>query len=55
MTFKEFYIADSDGKSNCVVRSLCKILNKDYAIVFNELCKTAKKLNCASYNDIKAF
>ena len=30
MTFKEFYIVDKDVKSNCVVRSLCKILNKEY-------------------------
>ena len=30
MTFKEFYISDKNGKSNCVIRSLCKILNKEY-------------------------
>ena len=30
MTFKEFYISDNDGKSNCVIRSLCKILNEKY-------------------------
>ncbi len=30
MTFKEFYISDKSGKSNCVIRSLCKILNKKY-------------------------
>ena len=29
MTFKEFYISDKNGKSNCVIRSLCKILNKE--------------------------
>ena len=29
MTFKKFYISDNDGKSNCVIRSLCKILNKE--------------------------
>ena len=35
LTFKEFYIVDKDGKSNCVVRSLCKILNKEYDALIN--------------------
>ena len=34
MTFKEFYISDKNGKSNCVIRSLCKILNKEYNDVY---------------------
>ena len=42
MTFKEFYIVDKDGKSNCVVRSLCKILNKEYDDVYNNLAKLQK-------------
>ena len=42
MTFKEFYILDNDGKSNCVIRSLCKILNKEYNDVYNDLCKIAE-------------
>ena len=28
MKFSKFYICSKDGKSNCVIRSLCKILNK---------------------------
>lgn len=55
MTFKEFYIVDKDGKSNCVVRSLCKILNKEYDDVYNNLCKIAEELNCSSFNDIEVF
>ena len=55
MNFKEFYISDKNGKSNCVIRSLCKILNKEYDVVFNDLCEMAKKLNCSSFNDIEVF
>lgn len=55
MTLKEFYIVDKGGKSNCVVRSICKILNKEYDDVYNGLCKVAKELNCSSFNDIEAF
>ena len=55
MTFKEFYITDKNGKSNCVIRSLCKILNKEYDDVHNSLCKVAKELNCSSFNDIPVF
>ncbi len=55
MTFKEFYISDKNGKSNCVIRSLCKILNKEYNDVYNDLCKIAEDLKCDSFNDIPVF
>ena len=55
MTFKEFYISDKNGKSNCVIRSLCKILNKEYSDVYSNLCKLAENLKCNSFNDIKVF
>ncbi len=55
MTFKEFYISGKNDKSNCVIRSLCKILNKEYDDVYNDLLKIAKKLNCASFNDVPVF
>lgn len=55
MTFKEFYITDKNGKSNCVIRSLCKILNKEYNDVYNELCKITEDLKCDSFNDIPVF
>ena len=55
MTFKEFYIADKDGKSNCVIRSLCKILNKEYEDVYNGLCEVSKELKRFSFNGIPVF
>ena len=55
MIFKEFYISDKNGKSNCVIRSLCKILNKEYEDIYNGLCEVAKELNCSSFNDIPVF
>ena len=55
MTFKEFYVSDNNGKSNCVIRSLCKILNKEYDDVYNDLCKIAEDLKCDSFNDIPVF
>lgn len=55
MTFKEFYITDKNGKSNRVIRSLCKILNKEYNDVYNDLCKIAEDLKCDSFNDIPVF
>ncbi len=55
MIFKEFYISDKNGKSNCVIRSLCKILNKEYGDVYNDLCEVAKELNYSSFNDIPVF
>lgn len=55
MNYEKFYIADENGKSNCVVRSLCKILNKKYNEIYIDLCNVAKKLNCTSFNDIEVF
>ena len=55
MKFKEFNISDKNGKSNCVIRNLCKILNKEYDDVYNDLCEEAEKLNCSSFNDIPVF
>ena len=55
MKFKEFYISDKNEKSNCVIRSLCKILNKEYDDVYNGLCDVVKELNCSSFNDIPVF
>ena len=55
MKFKEFFISSSDGKSNCVVRTLCKTYNEEYDNVFNELCNIAKELKCESFNDIEVF
>ena len=55
MKFVKFNICGHDGKSNCVVRSLCKILNKDYDQVYNDLVKYANDLKCSSFNDIEVF
>ena len=55
MEFKEFYIEDSNGKSNCVIRSLCKILNKDYDEVLNDLITVQNQINAESFNDIPVF
>jgi hypothetical protein len=55
MKFNEFYIENSEGKSNCVIRSFCKLFNKEYDQVYNELCNIQKELNCSSYNDIEVF
>ena len=55
MEFKEFYIEDSNGKSNCVIRSLCKILNKEYDEVLNDLITVQNQINAESFNDIPVF
>ena len=46
---------NTEGKSNCVIRSLCKTYNEEYDNVYNELCEISKELNCESYNDIEVF
>ena len=55
MNFIEYNLTDKNGNSNCVIRSLCKILNKEYNEVLNGLLDTAKVLNNESFNDIPVF
>lgn len=55
MRFEEYYITDKDGNSNCLIRSLCRIYNKEYEEVFNELWSLAKELKYESFNDIEIF
>lgn len=55
MNYEKYELASKEGKSNCVVRSLCKILDKEYAEVYGDLCNEAEKLKCSSFNDIIVF
>lgn len=54
MKFEEYYITDANGKSNCVIRSFCKIYNMEYNDVANELLSISKELN-KDFNDIETF
>lgn len=55
MNFEKFYVSNKNGKSNCVVRSLCKVLDKQYDDVYNDLINISKELKCSSFNDIEVF
>ena len=55
MKYKEFYISDVNGKSNCIIRTFSKLFNKDYEQVQNELIKISKKLGYDSYAEIEVF
>ena len=55
MRFEKYYIESDSGKSNCVVRTCCKLLGFSYQKVFTDLCNIAKELNCSSFNDIEVF
>ena len=55
MEFSKYYIENKDGKSNCVIRSFCKLYSKEYGEVYNELINISKELNASSFNDIEVF
>lgn len=54
MSFEEYYITDSNGNSNCVIRSFCKIYSEDYNEIKKELLTISKELN-KDFNDIESF
>ena len=47
--YKYYYICDENGKSNCVIRSFCKLYNDNYKNVYNELCSIQKGINSKSF------
>lgn len=53
--YEEYFISNKDGKSNCVIRTFCKLFNKDYDTIFNELVDLTHELNRNSFNDIEVF
>lgn len=55
MEFKKYYIESKEGKSNCVVRTFCKMFNKEYEEVFEALQKIAEELCYEDFNDIEVF
>lgn len=55
MRFSKFYISNKEGKSNCVIRTFCKMYGEEYDSVYNDLCSIAKQLGCNSFNDIQVF
>ena len=54
MNYNYFYLTDKEGKSNCVIRSFCKIYDMEYDDVSKELLTISKELNC-NFNDIETF
>lgn len=55
MEFNQFYLSNNEGKSNCVIRTFCKIFGQEYNSVYNDLCFIANKLGYDSFNDILVF
>lgn len=55
MKYSKYFISNKEGKSNCVIRSFCKLYNQEYDVVFNELVELAHKLNHNSFNDVEVF
>lgn len=55
MKYNKYYMTNKNGKSNCVIRSFCKLFDEDYDKVYESLCDIAKELNCGFYNDIAVF
>ena len=54
MNYNYFYLNDKEGKSNCVIRSFCKIYDMEYDDVSKKLLTISEELNC-NFNDIETF
>jgi hypothetical protein len=55
MKYIKYYVSSKEEKSNCVIRSFCKLYNEEYEQVYNDLLEIMKEINKNSYNDIEVF
>lgn len=55
MRFEKYYVCDKSNKSNCVIRTFCKLFGKQYDDVKKELLDIALQLNYDNYNEIEVF
>ena len=55
MKYEYYYTEDNNKKSNCIIRTFCKLFNKEYETVKQELIDISKKLNYESYAEIEVF
>ena len=55
MKYQKYFIESSNGYSNCVIRSFCKLYGKSYDEVYAELLELTKELKADNYNDIIVF
>jgi hypothetical protein len=55
MKFSKFYVEDKNGRTNCVIRSFCKLYGGTYEDAINELLSIKEEINAESFNDIEVF
>lgn len=55
MKYEYYYVEDENKKTNCIIRTFCKLFNKEYEEVKQELINIAKKLNYETYAEIEVF
>lgn len=54
-SFEKYYIADDEGNSGCVIRTFCKLYDKQYDEVYRDLKKIVKEKGLPSYNEPEVF
>lgn len=55
MKYEYYYVEDENKKTNCIIRTFCKLFNKEYEEVKQELINIAKELNHETYAEIEVF
>ena len=55
MKYEYYYVEDENKKSNCIIRTFCKLFNKEYDAVKQELINIAQELNYETYAEIEVF
>ena len=43
MKYIKYYVSSKEGKSNCVIRSFCKLYKEEYEKVYNDLLEIMKE------------
>ena len=55
MKYEYYYVEVENKKTNCIIRTFCKLFNKEYEETKKELINIAKELNYETYAEIEVF
>lgn len=55
MKYEYYYVEDENKKTNCIIRTFCKLFNKEYEETKKELINIAKELKYETYAEIEVF
>ena len=53
--FEQYYVANDEGSSGCIIRTFCKLYDQNYKEVYRGLTKIVKEKKALSYTEEEVY